>query len=48
MALTFQSGDLDKIAIPAGIKETVEEKPAAKKRPARSATKKSAVTTDEV
>ncbi len=40
--------DLDKVAIPAGIKEVVEEKPVAKKRPARSATKKSAVTTDEV
>jgi small subunit ribosomal protein S2 len=40
--------DLDKVAIPAGVKDAVEEKPAAKKRPARAATKKSAVTTDEV
>jgi small subunit ribosomal protein S2 len=41
--------NLETVAIPAGARETVEEKPAAKKRPARSAgTKKTAVTTDEV
>ncbi len=40
--------DLDKVVIPAGIKDAVEEKPVAKKRPARAGAKKSAVTTDEV
>jgi small subunit ribosomal protein S2 len=41
--------DLDKIVIPAGLKDVVEEKPVAKKRPSRtSGAKKSAVTTDEV
>ena len=41
--------DLDKVVIPAGLKDAVEEKPVAKKRPARSAgTNKAAVTTDEV
>lgn len=41
--------DLDKVAIPAGGKDATEEKPAAKKRPSRTAgAKKSAVTTDEV
>jgi small subunit ribosomal protein S2 len=41
--------DLDKVVIPAGLKDVVEEKPAAaaRKRPARTAAKK-AVTTDEV
>jgi small subunit ribosomal protein S2 len=48
-AATTGEVDLDKVAIPAGIKDTVEEKPAvaARKRPARTAAKK-AVTTDEV
>ena len=41
--------DLDKVIIPAGLKDAVEEKPVAKKRPSRTAgAKKSAVTTDEV
>ncbi|HEX2860311.1 MAG TPA: 30S ribosomal protein S2 [Lacunisphaera sp.] len=41
--------DLDKVAIPAGLKDAVEEKPLAKKRPSRTTgAKKSAVTTDEV
>jgi small subunit ribosomal protein S2 len=41
--------DLDKVVIPAGLKDAVEEKPVAKKRPSRTAgAKKSAVTTDEV
>ena len=41
--------DLDKVVIPAGLKDAVEEKPVAKKRPSRSAgTNKAAVTTDEV
>ncbi len=47
-AATSGEVDLDKVAIPAGVKEVTEEKPAAKKRPARTGTKKSAVTTDEV
>ena len=41
--------DLDKIVIPAGLKDAAEEKPVAKKRPSRTTgAKKSAVTTDEV
>ena len=41
--------DLDKVVIPAGLKDVVDEKAVAKKRPVRgAATKKSAVTTDEV
>jgi small subunit ribosomal protein S2 len=41
--------DLDKVVIPAGLKDVVEEKPVAKKRPSRTTVaKKSAVTTDEV
>jgi small subunit ribosomal protein S2 len=41
--------DLDKVVIPAGLKDVVEEKPVAKKRPSRTTgAKKSAVTTDEV
>ena len=41
--------DLDKVIIPPGLKDAVEEKPVAKKRPSRTAgAKKSAVTTDEV
>jgi len=41
--------DLDKVVIPANLKDVVEEKPAvAKKRIARTGAKKSAVTTDEV
>ncbi len=41
--------DLDKVPIPAGLKDVVEEKPVAKKRPSRTTgAKKSAVTTDEV
>lgn len=40
--------DLAKVAVSPEGREVVEEKPAAKKRPARTATKKSAVTTDEV
>jgi small subunit ribosomal protein S2 len=41
--------DLDKVAIPANLKDVVEEKPSAKKRPVRTTgAKKSAVTTDEV
>ena len=41
--------DLDKVAIPANLKDVVEEKTVAKKRPSRTTgAKKSAVTTDEV
>jgi small subunit ribosomal protein S2 len=42
--------DLDKVPIPADLKDVVEERPAAapRKRPARTGAKKSAVTTDEV
>ena len=40
--------NLETVAIPAGAKDAAEEKPVAKKRPARTGTKKSAVTTDEV
>ncbi len=47
-AATTGEVDLDKVAIPAGLKDVVEERPVAKKRPARGGAKKSAVTTDEV
>lgn len=41
--------DLDKVIIPVGLKDVVEEKPVAKKRPSRTTgAKKDAVTTDEV
>lgn len=48
-AATTGEVDLDKVIIPAGLKDVVEEKPVAKKRPSRTTgAKKSAVTTDEV
>jgi small subunit ribosomal protein S2 len=48
-ASTTGEVDLDKVVIPAGLKDAVEEKPVAKKRPSRTTgAKKSAVTTDEV
>lgn len=48
-AATTGEVDLDTVPIPANLKDVVEEKPAvAKKRPARTGAKKSAVTTDEV
>jgi small subunit ribosomal protein S2 len=48
-AATTGEIDLDKVPIPAGLKDVVEEKPVAKKRPSRTTgAKKSAVTTDEV
>jgi small subunit ribosomal protein S2 len=48
-ATTTGEIDLDKVPIPAGLKDVVEEKPVAKKRPSRTTgAKKSAVTTDEV
>ena len=41
--------DLDKVIIPVGLKDVIEEKPVAKKRPSRTTgAKKDAVTTDEV
>ena len=40
---------VDKVAIPANLKDVIKEKPVAKKRPSRTTgAKKSAVTTDEV
>lgn len=48
-ATTTGEVDLDKVVIPVGLKDVVEEKPVAKKRPSRTTgAKKSAVTTDEV
>ncbi len=40
--------DLDKVVIPAGLKDVMEEIPVAKKRTSRAGANKSAVTTDEV
>ena len=47
-ASTTGEVDLDKVVIPANLKDVVEEKAVAKKRVARTGAKKSAVTTDEV
>ena len=47
-AATTGEVDLDKVNIPASLKDVVEEKPVAKKRASRTGAHKSAVTTDEV
>lgn len=40
--------DLDKVVIPPGLKDVIEDKPVVKKRTSRAGANKSAVTTDEV